>query len=678
MKKTFKVLAVVAMALGMFFTSCSQQVSNIEVVTVDASEITVKSYPGFNEISWTPVSNATYLLYRNGEKVTPNGGETNHKDTNIVDGVEYTYTVYTLPTTLVVKSEFYEKNLTAIGGNKVAYYTKGNKSSVTVTAIVPPFTKDGALVTALDLIDYDPNANAEAKVTAENINFIYDDVDSTFKIEFPAVEYLTYNYRLYRGNALEVFGKFAGDYAKENPSITVNTTKVGLSKGRASTSFYTTSAGEYTLEVTVAKDGYKSSKVIAANKITVETIDVAKASGNPVVAYIDNGENARVMWTPAVKTDEKTLWPEANYIVYVKDAKGVYTAINEVKAASTDDEGNAIPAEYAAKVGAKEGETYYYVDYPVVNNKLAYEFYVVLNCDGKLEASPKYKKLDPYAELVKLTFNGTVATKSFDADADKLEDDVLLTFTGLAKDQKIESVKYLKYNKNTANANALYVPDTCVLDEQFTEVPAANSVDTFVKKDPVKDQYDNIIGYVDVLSYSYLVKDLKEDEGVVFLYEISQEGYKSLFGTKQVSVYTPDADAAYNIDWSEDLREDYTKDPTYDFTFTTTKYDAAKNWTYSVYYGLFEKDVEGVKEWKPIGAINPTLNETKTAWVAKVENVTLAAITPTYNSTTNDLTGYESKYQIKIVAEYNLVDNVEKVTFKKDKETIVVSKAKAE
>lgn len=646
MKKTFKVLAVVAMALGMFFTSCSQQVSNIEVVTVDASEITVKSYPGCNEISWTPVSNAKYLLYKNGKNLNVGEDETFKEDKDIVDGVEYTYTVYTLPKDLVVKSEFYEDDLEAIGGNKVAYYTKGNKSSVTVTAIVPPVTKDGALVTALDLIDYDPNANAEAKVTAENINFIYDDVDNKFKIEFPAVEYLTYDYKLYRGNAIEVFGNFAsGD---KQGSISQ---KAELGKGRASTSVTGLSAGDYTLEVTVSKTGYKSSKVIAANKITVEAIDVSKASGNPVGDYIDNGVNARVMWTPAVKTDKTTLWPEANYIVYVKDAKGVYTAINEVKAASTDDEGNAIPAEYAAKVGAQKGVTYYYVDYPVANNKLDYEFYVVLNCDGKLEASPKYKKLTAYAELSKVPFNGTATAIPHAADTDKLANDVLLTFTGLAKDQKIESVKYLKYNKNTANANEPFVPMDCVLDENFTEVPADKSVDTWTNGDNVK--------------YTYLVKDLKEDEGVVFLYEISQEGYKSYFGTEDVSVYTPGANASDPISLTPILT-DPTKEPMYDFEFSTTSYDVANNWTYEVYYGLVEKDVEGVKEWNSIGAINPTLNKGETAWKAKVENVVLAAKTPVYDDlkpAVKDVIRYESTYQIKIVAKYKL-DNVEKVTYK--------------
>lgn len=660
MKKTFKILAVIAMALGMFFTSCSQP-SNIEVVTVDASEITVKSYPGCNEVSWTPVSNAKYVLYRNGKNLNVAENATDYDDKiDIVDGVEYTYTVYTLPKDLVVKSEFNEKNIQTIGGNKVAYYTKGNKSSVTVTAIVPPFTKDGALVTALDLIDYDPNANGEAKVTAENISFIYDDVDNTFKIEFPAVEYLTYDYKLYKGNAIEVFGKFA---PAESKTADANlSAKAELSKGRASASFINKAAGDYTLEVTVSKTGYKSSKVIAANKITVEAIDVDKASGNPLAAYIDNGVTARVMWTPAVKKDKTTLWPEANYIVYVKDAKGVYTAINEVKAASTDDEGNAIPAEYAAKVGAQKGVTYYYVDYPVVNNKLDYDFYVVLNCDGKLEDSPKYKKLTAYAELTKLTYNDNNATpKFFAADTDKLANDVLLTFTGLADDQKIESVKYLKYNKNTANANALYVPMTCVLDENFTEVPAANSVDTNTW------DVDDITGEdVDTgVKYTYLVKDLKEDEGVVFLYEISQEGYKSYFGTKQVSVYTPGANPDYSIGWG-DIRTDLTKQPMYDFTFSTDSYDAANNWTYEVYYGLVEKDVEGVKEWTSIGAINPTLNKDETAWKAKVENVILDAYTPEYSNNTaiKDVTGYKSTYQIKIVAKYKL-DNVEKVTYSK-------------
>lgn len=649
MKKTFKVLAVVAMALGMFFTSCSQQVSNIEVVTVDASEITVKSYPGCNEISWTPVSNAKYLLYKNGVKVSSvSENDTDYNDTNIVDGVEYTYTVYTLPEGLVVKSEFYEDDLEAIGGNKVAYYTKGNKSSVTVTAIVPPLTKDGALVTALDLIDYDPNANAEAKVTAENISFIYDDVDNKFKIEFPAVEYLTYQYLLYKGNSIEVFGEFAT--SDEEVVISQN---AELGKGRASVSNYGLSAGEYTLKVKVSKGSYKASEIIAANKITVEDIDVAENLGTRDLkaAYIDNGENARVMWLPAVKTDKTTLWPEANYIVYVKDTKGVYTAINEVKAASTDDEGNAIPAEYAAKVGAKEGETYYYVDYPVANNKLSYDFYVVLNCDGKLESSPRRVPLAAYAELTELTFNGAANAGFIVADADKLANDVLLTFTGLAKDQKIESVKYLKYNKNTANANALYVPTTCVLDENFTEVPAVNSVDTWT-------------GANDDVRYTYLVKDLKEDEGVVFLYEISQEGYKSLFGTEQVSVYTPSANASYPIS-CHDIRTDFTKEPMYDFEFETNSYDVANNWTYEVYYGLFEKDVNGVKEWNSIGAITPTLNKDETAWKAKVENVILDAYTPVYDPNKpaeKEVIRYESTYQIKIVAKYKL-DNVEKVTY---------------
>lgn len=666
MKKTFKVLAVVAMALGMFFTSCSQQVSNIEVVTVDASEITVKSYPGCNEISWTPVSNAKYVLYKNGVKLTESEDTTVWPDSSIVDGVEYTYTVYTLPKDLVVKSEFSEESIQTIGGNKVAYYTKGNKSSVTVTAIVPPFTKDGALVTALDLIDYDPNANAEAKVTAENISFIYDDVDNKFKIEFPAVEYLTYQYLLYKGNSIEVFGEFA---TSDKEAVISQNAELG--KGRASVSNYGLSAGEYTLKVKVSKGSYKASEIIAANKITVEDIDVAENLGTRDLkaAYIDNGENARVMWLPAVKTDKTTLWPEANYIVYVKDTKGVYTAINEVKAASTDDEGNEIAAEYAAKVGAKEGDTVYYVDYPVVNNKLTYDFYVVLNCDGELESSSKTVPLAAYADLKELTFNGTATAKFIDADTDELKNDVLLTFTGLAKDQKIESVKYLKYNKNTANANEPYVPDTCVLDENFTEVPAASSVDTNTW------YVDDTTGYVynTGVKYTYLVKDLEEDEGVVFLYEISQEGgFKSLFGTtkaEDLGVYTPSANA-YSPITLTGTREDSTKDWTYDFEFyavsnnTTESYDVANNWTYSVYYGLVENDVEGVKKWNSIGAITPKLNETKTAWEAKVEDVTLAAKTPEYDPTTNDVTGYKSTYQIKIVAKYNLVDNVEEVTYR--------------
>lgn len=637
MKKTLKVFAIVACALGMLFTSCSQPQtpSNIEVVTVDATEITVKALPGYNKVTWTPVSNAKYVLYINGEKQGDYESDVSlsYQDGTIVDGKEYTYTVYTIPAGLKVESEFDEDKISTIGGNKVAYYTKGNKSSATVKAIVPPFVKDGKLVTALDVIDYDPEAKAEDKVTAENINFFYDEDENSVKFSYPVKDYLTYTYKLYRGNELEVFGKNA---AAETVSVIKDSNR---NFGKTVT---VAAAGEYTLVVEVTCDNYKTSKITAAKKVTVDAlIDAAVATSAPKAYYIDEGTKARIIWTPAKKAD-KSDWAPKNYTVYVKDNKNVYTPINLVKSTTVGEDGAEITKEEIKTLeGTQLGDKVYYVEYDVPNNKVGYTFYVVLNDNGKLEEAKKEATLDAYGEIKKVVFNGAANAKTSWTATDNTakKDDAVLTITGLSDDQEIEFVKYKVLSKK---ANETYTVEQALLDSEFGDA-----------KVPAKYTKNNII-----------VKDIPEDSKVVFLYAIKEKGKKSFYAMAGLSWNNLSDSTDASLTFTAEERTVLTKDPTYVVSFSSTKKDEVNNWKYEVYYAKLDSNnatLDGVSNWTSVGDIIPTLNEGKTAWEAKVTGITLAATTEVIDTNTvdNKLLKYEDNYAIKFVKTSNLINYTE-------------------
>lgn len=652
MKKTLKVFAIVACALGMLFTSCSQPQtpSNIEVVTVDATEITVKALPGYNKVTWTPVSNAEYVLYVNGEKkrAYKSNEALSCLDDKIVDGKEYTYTVYTIPAGLKVVSEFNEKNIETIGGNKVAYYTKGNKSSATVKAIVPPFVKDGKLVTALDVIDYDPEAKAEDKVTAENINFFYDEDENSVKFSYPVKDYLTYTYKLYRGNELEVFGK--------NANPVEQGTNLGKHFGKK---VELTTAGEYTLVVEVTCDGYKTSKITAAKKVTVDALDAPDPTSEPNAYYIDEGKKARIIWKPAKKAD-KSDWDPKNYTVYVKvkDNKNVYTPINLVKSTTVGEDGAEITKEEIKTLeGTQKGDKVYYVEYDVTNNKVGYTFYVVLNDNGKLEEAKKEAKLNAYAEITDVvSFNASanVSVSWTATDKTAKTDDAVLTIKGLSDDQEIEFVKYKVLSKK---ANGTYTVEQALLDSEFVDA-----------KVPEKYTKNDII-----------VKDIAEDSKVVFLYAIKEKGKKSFYEFKELSLGGLSDSTDATISCEKEKGTDPTKDPTYLVKFSSDNYDDANNWTYKVYYAKLDPNnatLDGVSSWTSIGDINPKLNESKTAWEAEVKGITLAATTEIKDPLTNKTTLYKDTYAFKIVKTSKVIDYTI-TTYSNEFENIIVTKTVA-
>ena len=378
MKKTLKVFALTALAFTMIFTSCNKDVKpNIDVVQVEASKITVEAYPCENRISWTPVSNADYALYRNGSKLNINANSFIYVDENIVDGVEYEYKIITTPKAdFEIKNEFGDQ-VTALGGsNKTAYYTKGNSASAKVTAIVPATTitsKDGVTtaITAVDLIDFDKKAKKTSKVTADN--FVFDLKDNYFYYSFPMVDYLDYYVSCYRGNEK--------DYILFEDAV--EDTIQSYYKGKSE---IITEPGDYTLVLEVSKAGYADTVIEAKTPITVKILDVKDPTGYPYAEYIDGGKTARILWTPATKADGSN-WAPANYNVYLVDRNNNYTSVLsdtvKVNVHDTIRDSNNV-------------EVLYYVDYvlPEGESNLIKNFCVVLSSEDGIEKGKKTCKLE--------------------------------------------------------------------------------------------------------------------------------------------------------------------------------------------------------------------------------------------------------------------------------------------
>ena len=648
MKKTFKVLAVVAIALGMFFTSCSQTPSNIDVVTVDPSDITVKVWPGKNVITWTPVVDADYLLTKNGKAVSLITQDYSYVDSAIEDGQDYEYVIYTFPAGLEVKSEFAGEDLTAIGANKTAYYVKGNKSSATVKAVKPSLLKDGNPITAIDLADFEPNGNGDYKVSAENIVFF--GMDGKLYIEFPTKPYLTYTYEYFRGNKNIVL-----DIA---PTTQATISTDSDARFRSNSGTVLPGAGVYTAQVKVSAAGYPDTIITVPTTVTIEKLDAdEKATGTPTAVYKDEGKTARILWTPAKKSD-KTEWAPANYTVYVAD-KDNLTAINVVKEAvldeegnpSVDSDGNPIENEVIATLeGVQKGDKVYYVDYEIPNNKLGYKFYVVLKDGDKLEdldEDDRSVTLNPFADIPTVTLSN-----NFDADAtyskfdnQTVSNDAYLRIKGLTDKQSA----VVSYKKVTKFANGYYTPASALLDTEFEALPAVGTYSTM----------------------DFIVSDVKEDEGFVFLYEIKEEGKKSYYGVFELAPLNTTDSTSFKLVECEDVRTKDTEAPKYNITFTVDKEEDVDEWTYTYAYAKLDKEGGLATVWSKDYPISLTWD--KTAGIAGLfkyvaKDIILDATDPDLDLVTKDpatgedkINGYKSNYAIKLVKTSKVADVVDVV-----------------
>ncbi len=637
-----------AVAVAVLLSGCKQATSNIETIKADALDITAKALPGFNYVTWSvPVDGATVTgVYRDdGTKVNVGVYASTYYllDTNVQDGAKYTYTVYT-GNPSAATYQFSGSGVTSLEDVDTfeGVRLEGNSASASCTAINPTYIKDGKLMEALELCEYEEGCNKDYVINEDNI--ILEEINGKITVAFPTKNYLSYTAKLYRGNGYELFGR---DKAAD---VTTGFTSASGANDVVDKSFYSNNgsyrydsavvaAGKYFVEVEVtAKNAkaYSKSYVKSAKTIELAPLDAPTATGTPAAGYIDAGKTARIVWTPAVKTDT-TKWAADSYKVYAKDAYDVYTEIAPAKTAKVDEDGKEVEdedgnvimeAKLAISAGAQKGEDVYYIDYAIPDNKVGYTFYVVLSDNGKYETSDKTATLAAYAELSKLDVATAGSIKSGAAtlatyatalkDLDKatgnavINNDVELTFSSVNKDLVIKSVKY----KTVAmNDNRTYTTDNAalILDPEF------------------KDAVANPAEYA---KQTFVVKNVAMDSKVVFLVTVNakvngKEAYKdTMFTTVSAAVnsVTPTINPGeFSVSAPAGAANEAKK---VKVTVTPGTYENKTQYAYSVYYAKIVNgaSVASVTTWTPV-AVTIAYDAATAKWTATSADVTLDAAT---------------------------------------------------
>ena len=560
MKKILSVAAAIALASA-FFVACSDDPddgrnSYIDTYKLDAVDITVKAYPGFNYISWgTPTAGADVQIVRDdgaeiataaitgtniGKDAEDNDtegvtlvGKNAAIDTNVKDGVTYKYTAY-----VIAKGDNSEVssgnqfNTTNTSNEYKTYYTvKGNSKSASAKAIHPDvYTSKGELTTALDLTKCSNAGSANYVISEKNL-ILQQDLTGHLYIAFPTKAYLNYSWIIGTGNTFDVFGYESNpnsdvDDFDVNGSVLVNQNFYKMDN-TYSMKTGITSAGTYQAAVVVMDyAGEYAPSVVKSATYTIEALDTYTSTNVVGAGYIDAGKTIRIVWKPAVKSNngsafaygnDNAVWGTENYKIYKKDQNFVYTEIAPlaVKKGKSTTNGLNIGTDTQA------GETVYYVDWtvPEGENNVGYDFYVVLSDGDKVEdntSAPKTVHVASYGKIAKVTAPTTVkAGFTFDeADKDDLTNDagITLTVTQNATEPRVyvDSVKYLIVGKNTDTTTTKYTASNLLLDSQLASAAVTPSAD--------------------YTSYSALVKNVDLGSKVVFLYTLKQEGKENYVG----------------------------------------------------------------------------------------------------------------------------------------------------
>lgn len=418
--------ALSVLAVSVLLASCTQVDSRIDTVdTLETPSVKAVAYPGVNYISWNAVK-----------------GAANYKVTRTVDGdvettiVDNTTDLFTKDFLSVndVDVEYKVYALSKSNPSRAVYVYDSNAGSASVTNIFPPVgTK------AIDLPKYEKDSgwnfdkDADNKdwkddfiPTAENIKVQL--VDDSINVTAPTKAYLTTKVIGYTGNKQEIF--YRDNFSKELAYFGFYQNKM------LSVRSVIKSAGEYKFKATVnAFDErldnayYEQSEIALNTTITIPAVEISKATGIPEVAYIDNEKTtARVVFTPAVSKDGVTTFAVENYKVY--RALNGSNELVEVTGLKAD-----------SRTNAGKTEVIYVVEDKVPSNKVAYDYYVVLNANGRYE--PKEKKYTLSAAVPAIANSGSISFNDFTAFGDdKLSNDIVVKVTPYSGNSKIVSVAY--------------------------------------------------------------------------------------------------------------------------------------------------------------------------------------------------------------------------------------------
>lgn len=658
MKKSYlKVAAAAALAFTMVLAGCSNGTKpSITEIQTDSVTVTAKAYPGFNYVCWTkPVKYqgaAITILRDDGIWKTPASGVNYFVDSDVKDGVTYTYTAYVSNAGINIDYQFKGTAVTSLESVDTSlkgYVKLGNSASASCKAINPAGIKDGKLMTALDLCAYEPDGNKDYVLNEDNIIIEKEALGSNYYIAFPTKKYLSYYVNVYRDKdvAFEWNDKIeASDFTNVTASSSASTTYYTNDSVKRITSTVT-NPGTYSavIKVTAVNGNYQASYVTAKKTFTIETLDVKDATGTITAGYIDSGKTIRLIWKPATKKADGSNWSSKNYAVYVKNNfdssyKEIFNGA-DVKTAKVGEDGKEVKDEsgnvvYETKAsekpvleGAQAGDVVYYVDYTVESNKITNNFTVVLSDNGKYESSNKTKAVNPYADATAASSNNVTVVFT-DADNDGKANDARLTLTNASKDLKIKSAGYKIIDQND---NFTYEADNLILDSELKTTAVVPSAD-YTKY----DVYAKDVPYGKKVVFLYVLSDLNKKDKAYVKSTTTTSGYDAFTLSEFTATYK---EAAAN---TGDI---------YTVTLTLANKDDKAKYTYQAFYAKLdgnEASAAGITEWTAIELPALALNEGKTAFVASKE-VTLPPSTVKSESANLEDTKkvYEDKFVFKFV-----------------------------
>jgi hypothetical protein len=418
-KSILKIAGLLAISASLFLASCSTDASNFSsqtdtVLNLAAPQVKATAYPGMNYISWKPVANANgyvIYIYEDGHFVKATDlayDELNFVDTEIVNGVNYTYYVEATSKTSSGRAVVTENTMS---------------EAVSVTAIVPSYN-----VKSLELVNYEnPKGNTEFVVNSSNLH-IANDGFKKLSISFPAKAYLNYYVSCTNGNYYETTGIFdtpvdpVYDNARNDVILYVDN--------------LITSAGTYRASVKVkAKNSHfgDSKEIVSEETVVINALD---GDGAKIVSagYKDLGKTVRVVFNKFTLADG-TDAPASYY--------KVYRAVAGTSKYS--------PASGTVKPTDNTKATYF-VDDVIEDNTIKYEYIVVVTDGENYSKKPEPKEVDPYTNNVAAA--ATISGNASIEDADGIENDIEWTITVPSSDVKIEGV-YVFEKSVTDTANVV-------------------------------------------------------------------------------------------------------------------------------------------------------------------------------------------------------------------------------
>lgn len=362
MKKILSIAAALVIAAA--FISCGDSSDSFDgstdtVITISAPSVTGKAYPGVNYITWEPVVGAgKYELYRSddGDKnvllttVTPADNATlgyadiaaagNNTALTIADGKTYKYTVLAIGA-----------NATAANVNVPSrdVYLKGNKSSVSVKAIVP-----AAGTSVADFAAYkDFLKKFDEKNLAKNVVITKTQYNKKtgsgwlgYYVSYPATAGLKFAVTSIEETGVDANGGYigldeisattAGNY-KEN--FIANASVALLGSGDKDIYVKIESVADALYQPIVKKVGTIEVKGINESKVT-GYVDPNTNEGVAVTAKYRTAKTdkaaatAEIYWSPAELTETGKATDTTNYIVYrktTKDNNDDYTVVAGVE-----------------------------------------------------------------------------------------------------------------------------------------------------------------------------------------------------------------------------------------------------------------------------------------------------------------------------------------------------------